>query len=432
MSFLHDLQQRGLVHQTTDAEGSQLAKLLGGHGATGYVGFDPTADSLHVGSLLPVLNLVRLQKAGHRPIAVVGGATGMIGDPSGKTQERQLLDAESLDRNARGIKKQLERFLDFSDGGKASKGALLVNNYDWFKGFQYIEFLRDVGKLFSVNTMLARESVRARLEDRDHGISYNEFSYMLLQAYDFLWLHKEYGCTLQMGGSDQWGNIVAGIDLIRRVEAKEAYGITWPLVTKADGSKFGKSEKGNVWLDAERTSPYEFYQFFMQTDDRDVVKYLNSFTFLSARDIADLAHAVEKNAAKREAQRVLAEQVTEMVHGKAELAGAQKASQALFGGGDVTKLDSKTLLSTLSDAPVTEVPHANFAGEGMALVDLLVTCEVSASKGAARRDIEGGGIAVNNEKVTDPALRLQTDNLIDGKVIVLRKGKKHYHVVKAK
>ena len=397
MHFLDDLKWRGLIHQTTDS--SEGMKALYSHFNKGpvkaYCGFDPTSDSLHIGSLLPILNLVRLQKAGHKPIAVVGGATGMIGDPSGKTQERTLLDSAALEKNLAGIRNQLGRFLDFS----GSSGATLVNNFDWFKSISYIDFLRDVGKSFSVNMMLGKESVRARLEDRDHGISYTEFSYMLLQAYDFYVLFKNHDCTLQLGGSDQWGNIVAGIDLIRRNTSKESFGITWPLVTKSDGAKFGKSEKGNVWLDSARTSPYEFYQFLLQVDDKDVVHFLKIFTFLSEKEILELAECVKKSPEKREAQKMLAQELTRYVHGAEELLGAEKASQALFSE-DLSQMDLKTLLTTMADAPQTKLPLSRF-DTGIAALDLLVESGLCASKGAARKDIQGGGIYLNNARLSD-------------------------------
>jgi len=421
MKFFDDLTWRGLIQQTSDP---RVAELLSTQSLTAYCGFDPTADSLHVGSLLQILNLVRLQKAGHKPIAVVGGATGMIGDPSGKTQERSLLDNEALEQNLKGIQSQLERFLDFS----GTHAARVVNNADWFRNFSYIDFLRDIGKHFSVNMMLGKESVRARLEDRDHGISYTEFSYMLLQSYDFLHLHDKMACNLQIGGSDQWGNIVAGIDLVRRTRQKEVFGMTFPLVMKSDGTKFGKSEKGNVWLDTKRTSPYEFYQFFIQTDDKDVVKLLKYYTFLTHAEITDLEATCLAAPEKREAQKVLARILTTMVHGSAETTGAENAAQALFGT-EIKKLDARTLQSVFADAPRTELPRTSLDNAGTALLDLLVSSGLCASKGAARKDLTAGGVYLNNERLTDVNYHLTTKDLIAGQFAVLRKGKKTYHLV---
>jgi tyrosyl-tRNA synthetase len=434
MAFLKDLQDRELVHQCTDTPG--LTKALDQGPITAYIGFDPTAESLHVGSLLPVLNLIRLAQAGHKPLALVGGATGMIGDPSGKSQERNLLDENALQNNVRGLTTQLQQL--FKNAGVAGK-VQVCNNWDWFKEFSFIGFLRDVGKHFTVNMMMGKESVRARLEDREHGISYTEFSYMLLQAYDFWHLYRHNGCTLQMGGSDQWGNITAGTDLIRRMnhalsaenqlKKSEAFGLTFPLVTKTDGSKFGKSEKGNVWLAANRTSPYEFYQFFMRTEDADVVRYLKIFTFLPLSEINALEQATRSAPEKRAAQKRLAEEVTKLVHGPAEAAKATQASEALFGGGDVTQLTADQLAASLADAPKSVRARADLSGDGLGLVDLLAATGLCQSKGAARKDIAGGGINVNDERVTDANARLTTGDLIDDKLIILRKGKKNYHLV---
>lgn len=400
-----------------------------------YCGFDPTSDSLHVGSLLPLLTLRRFQQAGHTVIPVVGGATGMIGDPSGKSQERSLLDEAQLQKNVQGIARVVARFLP---------AATVANNGDWFRGFNYIEFLRDIGKHFTVNYMVAKESVRARLEDRDHGISYTEFSYMLLQAYDFYYLHKEKKCTLQIGGSDQWGNITAGVELIRRMTADrnvshapaervpEVFGMTHPLVMKADGTKFGKTEAGTVWLDPARTSPYEFYQFFIQTADADAITYLKYFTFRSIKEIDELADAMKRAPEKREAQTALARDLTILVHGEAELAKVEGATQALFGGKsaetNLRDLSEKDLLAALSGAPQKSLDRALIAA-GYPLVDALVASELCGSKGAARKDVAGGGINVNNERVSDATLTLQSSHLIAGKYVVLRKGKKNYFLL---
>lgn len=428
LSFFQELQARGLVKQTTDPE---LEKRLSEGSLTLYCGFDPTSDSLHVGSLLPLLTLRRFQMAGHRIIAVAGGATGMIGDPSGKSQERSLLNEDQLNRNVAGITQVIQRFLKL-DGDRP---ALVLNNADWFRNLSYIEFLRDIGKHFTVNHMVAKESVRARLEDREHGISYTEFSYMLLQAYDFLHLHQNKNCTLQIGGSDQWGNITAGIELIRRkgLNDRPAYGLTHPLVMKADGTKFGKTESGTVWLDAKRTSPYEFYQFLIQTSDADVVTYLRYFTFLSLEEIDRLTESVTQAPERREAQRALARELTRLVHGEEELKRVEGATQALFGGGggsggDLSNLDEKSLLELFSEAPSTEKPM-DLLKSGWTLVDAVAETKLCGSKGAARKDITAGGIYLNNERVSDVQAKLDPSHLLAGKFILLRKGKKTYHLL---
>jgi tyrosyl-tRNA synthetase len=426
MNLFHDLQYRGIVKQVTDPE---LERVLGAGPITLYIGFDPTADSLHVGSLLPLLTLRRFQLAGHKVIALVGGATGMIGDPSFKAQERALLDEAQLQHNLAGITKVIERFLVL-DGENA---ATVVNNFDWFKNVSYLQFLRDIGKHFTVNHMIAKESVRARLEDREHGISYTEFSYMLLQAYDFYRLHKDRGCVLQCGGSDQWGNITAGIELTRRMEAAEGrpqpkmFGLTHPLVTKADGTKFGKSEQGTVWLDAKRTSPYRFYQFFIQTADADVISYLKYFTFLSREEITALEESLQREPEKRAAQQALAREVTRLVHGEDEVARAEAATQALFGT-SIRDLDEATLLDVMSDAPSTQ--KSRDALGTYTLIDALVESGLCTSKGAARKDIAAGGVYVNNERVNDVAATLKSSDLIGGSHVVLRKGKKNYHLLR--
>jgi tyrosyl-tRNA synthetase len=424
-SLYADLEARGIVKQTTDPE---LARELDRAPITVYVGFDPTSDSLHLGSLLPLLTLRRFQMAGHTPIAVVGGATGMIGDPSGKTQERQLLTVENLEKNLEGIRRTMAKFLN--SGGK--NPVRIVNNHDWFKGVDYLTFLRDVGKHFTVNHMMAKESVRARLEDREHGISYTEFSYMLLQAYDFYVLHKKHGCRLQIGGSDQWGNITAGCELIRRMsaahdeKAPEVFGLTHPLVMKADGSKFGKTEKGNIWLDPEKTSPYQFYQFFIQTSDEDVGTFLKFFTFLPMPEIMRLEEARRAAPEKREAQKALAQDLTRLVHGEAALQKAENAAQALFGTG-IKDLDERTLKDVFADAPSTKIDKSRLS-PGLSLLDLLAETGLCQSKGAARKDLTSGGIYVNNERIADPVAVLKAEHLIAGKFIVLRKGKKTYHL----
>jgi tyrosyl-tRNA synthetase len=418
MGFVEELSWRGLVQQSSD---ERLGERMNAEPLTLYCGFDPTADSLHVGSLVPLMALARAQRAGHKPIAVVGGATGMIGDPSGKTEERKLLSVEELERNVAGVRCVIERFL--------GEGAVVVNNYDWFSKLSALDYLRDVGKQFSVNMMLAKESVRARLEDREHGISYTEFSYMLIQAYDFLELYKSHGCKLQIGGSDQWGNITAGIDLIRRKVSAEAFGLTLPLITTSAGSKFGKTEKGAVWLTTERTSPYDLYQFFLRADDRDVGRYLRFFTFLDEKTIVALDETVVREPEKREAQRVLAREVTTLIHGAAETVKAQQAAKALFAG-ELTSLDAGQIEQLLSEAPSSEEPVGGLDGAGLPLMELLARTKLCASKGAARRDIEGGGIYVNDQRVADVARAIGRNDLLAGKFVVLRKGKKSYHLVR--
>jgi tyrosyl-tRNA synthetase len=415
MSFVEELTWRGLVQQSTDPK---LAELMRGERFTLYCGFDPTADSLHVGSLVPILTLVRAQRAGHRPIALVGGATGMVGDPSGKAEERKLLDKETLAKNLAGIRSQLERFLQFGPDQ-----AVMVDNYSWFDGYGYLDFLRDVGKHFTVNVMLAKESVRARLEDREQGISYTEFSYMLVQAYDYLCLFDRLGCRLQVGGSDQWGNITAGIELIRRMRQKQVYGLTTPLITTASGEKFGKTEKGAVWLDPARTRPYDFHQFFLRTDDRDVGRFLRYYTFLDQERVAQLEESLRTAPEKREAQRELAREVTTLVHGTEEARKAEEAAAALFAG-----RESKGSVTLPPGAPTSEEPRAGI--EGLPLVDLLVRTKLSSSKGAARRDIAGGGIYLNDERVDDASRVLGSADVRAGDVLLLRKGKKSYHLVR--
>jgi tyrosyl-tRNA synthetase len=426
MSLFQDLQFRGIVKQVTDPE---LEQALETGPITLYCGFDPTADSLHVGSLLPLLALRRFQLAGHKVIALVGGATGMVGDPSFKSQERPLLDEAQLQRNLAGIRKSIGQILSF-DGANA---ATVVNNYDWFKGVTYLQFLRDVGKHFTVNHMIAKESVRARLEDREHGISYTEFSYMLLQAYDFYRLHKDGGCALQLGGSDQWGNITAGIELTRRMEAAEGraqpklFGLTLPLVMKSDGTKFGKSEQGTVWIDPARTSPYRLYQFFVQTADADVITYLKYFTLLSHDEIRALEASLQAEPEKRSAQQALAREVTRIVHGDEGVTRAEAATQALFGT-SIRDLDEATLLDVMSDAPSTQKEQALLGT--YSLIDALVDSGLCQSKGAARKDITAGGVYVNNDRINEVAATIKSADLIGGAHVVLRKGKKNYHLLR--
>jgi tyrosyl-tRNA synthetase len=429
MTLFSDLEFRGLVKQTTSPE---IAGKLEEKPLTLYCGFDPTADSLHVGSLLPLLTLRRFQDAGHRVIAVVGGATGMIGDPSGKSAERSFLSPEELEKNLNGIRSVIGRFLKL-DG---KNPAVVLNNFDWF-GMSYLAFLRDVGKHFTVNHMMAKESIRARLEDRDHGISYTEFSYMLLQAYDFVHLNEKEGCTLQIGGSDQWGNITAGIELIRRMRAHRektdvetlkdtSYGLTMPLVMKADGTKFGKSESGTVWLSEDRTTPYQLYQYFIQATDADVGMLLKYFTFLPHEEITRLEAAVKTAPEKREAQTRLASELVKLVHGDAALEKATGATQALFGT-EIRGLAKPALLEAFAGAPTTKKSRSAIASP-ISVVDLLVEATLCGGKGAARKDIQGGGIYLNNERVTDPAATIEAKDLLADFALVLRKGKKSYHL----
>ena len=415
MSFVEDLTWRNLVHQLTDPT---LGEKMRQAPFTLYAGFDPTADSLHVGSLLPILTLMRAQRAGHRPIAVVGGATGRVGDPSGKSEERSLLSEEVLARNVTGIRAQLGRFLEFGEGK-----AALVDNASWMMRFSYLDFLRDVGKHFTVNAMLAKDSVRTRLTEREQGISYTEFSYMLIQSYDFLHLHDTFGCTLQIGGSDQWGNITAGIDLIRRLRSKQAYGLTLPLMMTASGQKFGKTEKGAVWLDAGRTAPYDFHQFFLRSEDKDVGRLLRFYTFLAEPTLLALDEQTRTAPEKRQAQKTLAREVTTLVHGADEARKAEDAAQALFSG---PTADGSIAIPP--GAPTTELSRLQLIG--LSIVDLLVATQLSASKGAARRDIEGGGIRINDERVTDVAKTLHAEDESEGAITLVRKGKKTYHVVR--
>jgi tyrosyl-tRNA synthetase len=420
-----DLEQRGLVAQVTSAP--EVRAALAERKVTGYIGFDPTAASLHVGSLLPLTVLVRLQRAGHRPIALIGGGTGLIGDPSGKDAERSMLTNDVIEQNIAGVRAQLERFLDFS----GERGALLVNNHDWLKRLDLIGFLRDIGKHFSVNAMIARDSVRLRLEAREHGISFTEFSYMLLQAYDFLALYDAHGCTLQMGGSDQWGNIVSGCDLIRRLRGVDAFGLTLPLVTRADGKKFGKSELGNVWLDAALTSPYAFYQFWLNTTDADVVRLIKMFTFLSMGDIDAIAAETEKAPEKREAQRVLAQAMTELVHGKAQAESAARTSAVLFDEqGDFRRLSEDELKSAFAGSPTTEVDRGKLGTKAAELIALAAESGLCGSRSEARRAVEQGAVYVNGRRVADVAYAIGEGDLLAGGFVILRRGKKTYHMLR--
>ncbi|HSW30143.1 MAG TPA: tyrosine--tRNA ligase [Longimicrobiales bacterium] len=420
-AFIEELHWRGMLYASTEGAAEHLA----GGRRTAYIGFDPTAASLHVGSLLPIMGLVHLQRAGHVPIGLVGGGTGLIGDPSGKTAERQLLTKEKVAGNAEGIRRQLEHFLDFE---AKSNPARMANNLDWLGGLALVDFLRDVGKHFSVNQLMARESVKRRLENEETGISYTEFSYALLQSYDFLELYRREGCTLQMGGSDQWGNITAGTDLIRRMAGGKAYGVVFPLVTNAAGTKFGKTEAGNVWLDAALTSPFRFYQFWINADDADAGRYLRFFSLRSREEIGRLEDAVKAAPQAREAQRALAEEVTRRLHGDTGLARAMKATEVLFGG-EIEGMGADEVADVFSEVPSATLPRAALEGEGLALVDLLARTGLATSKGDARRAVEGGGIYLNNRRIADPAYAVRVGDAIEGRFLVLRKGKKSYHLV---
>ncbi len=418
-NFFEELSWRGLVYDATDG----LAELLAAGSMTVYIGFDPTASSLHVGSLLPVMALARLQRTGHAPIAIIGGGTGMIGDPSGKSQERTLLTPDQVAHNLAGIRGQLERFLRF-DGPQAAR---IVDNADWLATIDLMTFLRDVGKHFTVNYMLQKESVSRRLDNED-GISFTEFSYLILQAYDFLQMSDRYDCAVQMGGSDQWGNITAGIDLIRRLRARKAHGLVMPLVTSASGTKFGKTEAGAIWLDRERTSPFRFYQFWLNTDDRDVDRYLKFFTFLDRETVQSLEAATAAQPERREAQRVLAREVTRLVHGDDEVQRAEHASALLFGE-DIASLPVDDVLAVFGDVPSTDVAAAEFDG-GLAVIELLVRARLAPSKSEARRVLQSGGVYVNNRRVTDVAEKLTRDRAIGGQLFVVRKGARQQALVR--
>ena len=425
MSILEELTSRGLVADCTDT--AELTKRLASP-TTLYCGFDPTADSLHVGNLVPLLALRRFQLLGHHAIALAGGATGSIGDPSGKSQERQLLTSEVLDHNIAKVKVQLAKLLDFET---PQNPARLMDNASWTIGISYLSFLRDIGKHFSVNQMIAKESVRARMEDRETGISYTEFSYMLLQAFDFYVLCRDHGCELQIGGSDQWGNITAGIELSRKKLGKTVYGLTLPLITNADGSKFGKTVAGAIWLDPQRTSVYKFYQFWVNTDDRDVIRYLKFFTFLTLDEISALEKQHVENPGARAAHKALARAVTDLIHGPSATTEAIRASEILFGG-ELTGISEATFADIVGEVPTKEIPRSLLEGAGLPLVELLVLAGLCPSKGQARKDVEGGGVNINNERETNFQRLVTPNELLFDKHCLLRKGKKNYVVVTAK
>ena len=425
-TVIDEFRWRGLIHVTEDGQELYtpgLEKLLEQEKITAYIGFDPSADSLHVGNLLVIMMLVRMQQHGHTPIAIAGGGTGLIGDPGGKTQERQLLTREILEANLEGIKAQLSRFLDFNAQDNA---ALLINNADWLDQIKTIDFMRDVGKHFSINYMLAKDSVQSRLAD---GITYTEFSYMLLQAYDYMKLYDTHGCVLQMGGSDQWGNITAGIDLIRRARGGQAHALVTPLITNASGTKFGKSEAGAIWLDAEKTSQFQFYQFWMNTADADAVRFLKYFTLMAQGEIAEFDDAVASRPEKRETQQRLAVELTRMTHGDSGLQNAQAATNVLFGG-DISGLTADELLDIFRDVPSSSLPRERLEGEGVALLELMTLTGLASSRGEARRLVQGGGVALSNQRVSDVRQNVTLEHAVDGRVLVLRRGAREYRLVR--
>ncbi len=421
LQLFDDLQYRGLINDMSDPEG--IKQILSSETVTLYCGFDPTADSLHIGHLLPLLGLQRFQQAGHRPIALAGGGTGLIGDPSGKSVERTLNSKELVDSYLVKIKEQLSRFLDFSS---KTNPAILLNNYDWISKINVIEYLRDIGKHFSVNAMLAKDSVKSRIENKEVGISYTEFSYMILQSYDFYYLSKHYDCKLQIGGSDQWGNITSGIELIRRTLQKPAYALTFPLITTSEGKKFGKTEAGAVWLDSKKTSPYQFYQFWVNVTDQDVIRFIKYFTFLDPDTIGSLEQSVSKHPEKREAQKRLAYEMTALVHGNQEAETAKKIAEALFKG-ELRSLTESQFIDALAGVPTTTLNYDQI--NSYTLLDLVVETGLSPSRSRGRNDIESGAIYINDQRQSDPNLQLAAMENFFNKYIVVRKGKKNYHLV---
>ena len=430
INFVKELEWRGMINNMMPGTEEQLNKEM----TSAYVGIDPTADSLHIGHLVGIMMLKHLQRAGHRPIALIGGATGMIGDPSMKSQERVLIDEATLRHNQECLRKQLEKFLDFNSG--APNAAILVNNYDWMKNYSFLQFIRDVGKHLTVNYMMAKDSVKKRLAaNADHGMSFTGFSYQLLQGYDFLYLYEHEGCRLQMGGSDQWGNITTGTELIRRMNGGEAFAITCPLITKADGTKFGKTEGGNVWLDPKRTSPYKFYQFWLNVSDEDAAKYIKIFTDLTQEEIAKLEEEQAADPGLRPLQKRLAKEITTMVHSAADYEMAVEASQILFSNkaNDILhKIDESTLLSVFEGVPQFEISKAKLE-EGIPAISLLTDeAAVFPSKGEMKKMTQGGGVSINKEKLTDQNATISTADLLNGKYILAQRGKKNYYLLIAK
>ena len=427
-NLVNELRWRGMIHDIMPG----TEELLGKEQVTVYVGIDPTADSLHIGHLVGVMMLKRLQHAGHKPIALLGGATGMIGDPSGKSQERNLLDESTLRKNQEALKKQISRFLDFDT--EASNRALMVNNYDWMKEYSFLGFVRDIGKHITVNYMMAKDSVKKRLgSDSKSGMSFTEFTYQLVQGYDFQVLYRDHNCKLQMGGSDQWGNIVTGTELIRRIERGEAFALTWPLITKSDGGKFGKTEEGNVWLDAARTTPYKFFQFWLNVSDEDAEKYLKIFTMLKQEEIEALITEHANAPHIRVMQKKLAEELTVMVHAREEYELAVEASGILFGKGtteSLKKIREDVFLSVFEGVPQFEIPSSDLDRDVLEL--LAVDTEVFSSKGEARRMVSGGGVSINKQKLSSPEQRITGADFINSKYLLVQKGKKNYYLIRVK
>ena len=424
-NLIEELTWRGMIQDIMPGTGEQLNKEM----TTGYIGFDPTADSLHIGNLVPIILLIHLQKCGHKPIALVGGATGMVGDPSGKSEERNLLSEDILNHNVAKVKLQLEKYLNFDPS--LPNAAEMVNNYDWFRQISFLDFIRDTGKYITVNYMMSKDSVRKRLES-DNGMSFTEFTYQLVQGYDYYWLHKNKGCKLQMGGSDQWGNIVTGTELIRKKSSGEAFAFTCPLITKADGGKFGKSEKGNVWLDIAKTSPYQFYQFWLNAADADAIKYIKIFTFLSKEEIDSLIAQHTGNEHQRILQKRLAEEVTCFVHSRLDYEFAVKSSEILFNNDTaeiLQQLNEEQLLQVMEGIPTADYSLENFHS-GVDIVSFLADTTIFPSKGEARKMVEGGGISINKIKVDSIELALCETLLLNGKYLLVQKGKKNYTLVK--
>ncbi len=429
MDFVEELRWRGMIHNIMPGTDELLKKEI----TTGYIGFDPSADSLHIGHMVQVMLLVHFQRAGHIPVALVGGATGMIGDPSGRSEERKLLDEKTLRQNQEGIKKQLAKFLDFQSDRKNK--AIMVNNYDWMKEYSFLGFIRDIGKHITVNYMMTKDSVKKRLgAEANEGMSFTEFSYQLVQGTDFLHLYNDYGCKLQMGGSDQWGNIVTGTELIRRKTGGEAFALTSPLITKSDGSKFGKTESGNVWLDPEKTSPYHFYQFWLNVSDEDAGKYIKVFTLIGREEIENLIAEHDKTPHERILQKRLAEEVTVMVHSRAEYESAFEASQILFGKGtteSLKKMTEKTFLSVFDGVPTFDVKKEIIISK-VAFSSLCTEHSgVFPSKGELKRMIQGGGVSLNKIKIDNPETEISSGNLLNGKYLLIQKGKKNYLIIRA-
>ncbi len=423
MSFIEELRWRGMIQDIMPGTEEQLNNEI----TSAYIGFDPTADSLHIGSLVPILLLVHLQKAGHKPYALVGGATGMIGDPSGKNEERNLLSEEILQRNQTGVKKQLEKFLDFDEN--KPNAAVMVNNYDWFKEMLFLDFIRDAGKHITVNYMMAKDSVKKRIEG-ENGISFTEFTYQLIQGYDFYWLYKNYNCKLQMGGSDQWGNITTGAELIRRKTGGEAFAFTCPLLTKTDGSKFGKTEKGNIWLDAEKTSPYQFYQFWLNAADEDAKNWIKIFTFLSKNEIDDLINRHDENPSARVLQKTLAKEITLFVHGDDGLKQALETTEKLFSNQNAgaESLSEEDLESM--EGVVKIDYNLSKLNAGIDVISFLAETNIFPSKGEARKMIQNGGISINRKKIAGFDFSVSANLLLHNKYLLIQKGKKNYYLVK--